>query len=130
MVTITKITLLRIMMLSTNKSKWSTNINKCKNSTALAAENDSINFLSIDNSRLNLILLTWVSVDSLCCVSAELAISNRGLFFVRTMKILHLFVGKMLAFSFAFSSFPWLPRCMHFWSANFANVSRILIILI
>ncbi len=44
-------------MFSTNKSncKSNTNINKRKNSAALAAKKDSIDFLCIENSRLNFI---------------------------------------------------------------------------
>ncbi len=55
MVMITKITSLRITMFSTNKSKSNTNINKRKNSAALAAKKDRIDSLNIDNSRLNFI---------------------------------------------------------------------------
>ncbi len=42
-------------MFSMNKSKSNMNINKRKNSAALAAKKNNIDFLCIDNSRLNFI---------------------------------------------------------------------------
>ncbi len=70
MVTIKKIISLQITMFSKNKSKSNTNINKRKNSAALAAKKESIDFLCIENSCLNFIS-TDVSVDSSRCISAE-----------------------------------------------------------
>ncbi len=46
------------------------NINKLKNSAALAAEKYSIDFLCIDDSRPNFIS-TDVSFRGRCCISAE-----------------------------------------------------------
>ncbi len=59
-------------MFSMNKHKSNMNINKHKNSAALVAKKDSIDFLHIDNSGLNFLLM-WISIDSLCCFSAEVS---------------------------------------------------------